>query len=174
MSIAQMIRWRIAEGMLYELQPRFTNASSVRRILIAETAWSVIQNPPADQTQRYAELEADLAQFVDSPTLNPQYIFMLTPARDCVWEIRSVMPQPQIRALGLFAAFNTFVVTHLSLRSALGTEWNSRPWKETKRLARAQWRVLFHSYAPLPGRDVNSLFSGAINGEYFKSPKPPK
>ena len=84
-----------------------------------------------------------------------------------MWEIRSIRHAPSIRVLGLFAARNTFVATNHALREDLGG-WQSREWNAVKRLARARWRTLFHTYQPIETTDVRIVVSGALNGKYFK------
>ena len=118
------------------------------------------------ETQRFASLEADLAVFVQSPALDPKYLYRLFPPRDCVWEIRSTRPDPQIRVLGLFAEKDVFVATHHALRSDLGL-WDSAAWRIAKRRANAEWWRLFSVYQPKTETDVHQLVSGAINGKYF-------
>jgi len=118
-------------------------------------------------TERFARLEADLADFVTSPTLDPQYLKSLYPARDGVWAIRGSRPKPSIRVLGLFAAKNKFIATNYAMRSDLG-EFESNEWRIERRRAKTIWRQLFPSYDFIPGRDVNKLFSGAINERYFQ------
>lgn len=124
--------------------------------------------PNIEETQRFAQLEADLAVFVNSPTIDPKYLFGLSPRSDRVWEIRSVRPKPSIRVLGRFAAKDEFVATHYVLRGQLG-RWNSREWKIGKRRAKAEWASLFHPYDAVDEQDINNLVSGAINGKYFRN-----
>ena len=89
------------------------------------------------------------------------------PMRDGVWEIRSVRPEPSIRVLGLFAEKDTFIATNAALREDLGG-WQSKQWKDPKRLAKVRWRQLFNTYPPLKATKPKLLVSGAIDGKYFK------
>lgn len=104
---------------------------------------------------------------MEGQTLDPKYLFMLTPKRDAVWEIRCTRPDPQIRVLGLFAAKDVFVATHHELRSDLGT-FESRAWKDAKRRARTEWQALAHTYQPLSSANILDLVTGAVDGKYFK------
>lgn len=126
-----------------------------------------ITAPAPEDVERFAQLEADLADFVTSPTLDPQYLKCLWPPRDGVWAIRSVRPKPSIRVLGLFAAKDKFVATNLAIRKELG-EFESEEWRIARRRAKAIWRKLFHVYPYIPGRDRNKVFSGAINEQHFR------
>lgn len=110
----------------------------------------------------------DLELFAEGQPIDPKYLFLLYPARDAVWEIRSVRDAPSIRVLGLFAAKDVFIATNHALRETLGG-WESREWKVVKRAARACWNRLFGTYQPLTSTNVRDLVSGAIDGKYFKN-----
>jgi len=116
---------------------------------------------------RMGFLEADLDAFASGQQIGPKYFFLLFPGAEGVWEIRSVRPEPSIRVLGLFAQRDVFVATNMAFRDELGG-WQSREWKNVKRLARSRWNQLFHTYKPLVSSNVHVLVSGAINGKYFK------
>jgi hypothetical protein len=156
--------------MLFALEPMPASAPRLRQLYMVERLYAAMMEHKATRadTERFAKLEADLGVFVNSPTIDPKYLFGLAPARDSVWEIRSVRGQPSIRVLGLFAAKDVFVATNYALRSDLH-KWESKQWKEAKRRARTEWTHLFNPYQPVGGRDVNALFSGAISGKYFKN-----
>jgi len=61
---------------------------------LTEELYLAISGPNPKDVERFARLEADLADFVTSPTLDPGYLKSLWPARDGVWAIRSVRPKP--------------------------------------------------------------------------------
>jgi hypothetical protein len=138
-------------------------------MFVSEALWGVLTSPQGDEAweQRVAELQADLEYFVEGMLIDPKYLFLLYPARDGVWEIRSVRPNPSIRVLGLFARKDVFVATNYALRENLGG-WQSRDWKQVKQAAKARWTYLFHNYQPQVSTKVHSLVTGAINGTYFK------
>jgi hypothetical protein len=138
-------------------------------MFVTEALWEILESPAgdADWEQRVGELRADLEVFVEGRTIDPKYLFLLYPAADAVWEIRSNREAPSIRVLGLFAKRNVFIATNLALRENLGG-WQSRAWKEVKRLARARWRHLFHTYRPVAGTRIKLLVTGAIDGKYFR------
>lgn len=169
MSILQNIRWRVQEGRLYPLVPLATSAPRIRSIYLSTYVYAAINEPRTDsaEIERYAQLEADLGVFVTSPTIDPKYLFLLSPTRESVWEIRTVRPNPGIRTMGLFASKDVFVATHYVSRDQL-PGWNSRAWKEAKRHAQTQWRNLFQVYDPLRDTNVQHLVTGAINGKYFR------
>jgi hypothetical protein len=121
-----------------------------------------------DMEERMGVLQADLELFAEGQPIDPKYLFRLYPAEDCVWEIRSVRPQPSIRVLGLFADQDVFVATNMALRETLGG-WQSREWKNVKRTARAMWSQLFHTYQPLNSSNIHDLVTGAVDAKYFKA-----
>lgn len=164
-----MIDWRADEGRLFPLLPKAAGDTPRRALYLTEELWQLLDTEHEDPEleERLGFLEADLQFFVGNESIHPKYLFHLYPARDAVWEIRSVAPVPSIRVLGLFAERDIFIATNFALRETLGG-WQSRAWKEVKRLARARWNQLFHPYNPQVGTDAKTLVSGAIDGQYFK------
>jgi hypothetical protein len=171
MSIRQMILERVQEGRLHAFYPLPLSGRRYREMYLTDELRRYFVAPQDVEVQRLAELEADLAVFVQSPSVDPNYIFCLHPVRDCVWEIRSVQPEPSIRVFGQFAAKDLFIAMHFELRSMLG-EWERKEWKISKRRAGSTWRSLFPAYNPMAGNDAKLLVTGAIDGKYFRS-KPP-
>lgn len=169
MSIQDEIVDRVARGMLWPLLPLVPGVSPIRALFVGEALQKVLDSPEGDDEweRRVGELRADLERFVVTPEITPKYLFLLYPARDYVWEIRSVAHDPSIRVLGRFAERDVLVATNHALRSDLGG-WQSRAWKEVKRLALAIWRTLFFSEKALETRDINQVVSGAMSGDYFK------
>lgn len=168
MSIQTLIQWRLQEGRIHELIPMPRRAPRIRKMYVADRLHLALMEakPTIEETRRFAQLEADLAVFVNSPTIDPKYLFGLWPPRDRVWEIRSVRPKPSIRVLGRFAAKDEFVAIHYVLREDLGG-WNSREWKIEKQRAKTEWTNLFYPYDAVDEQDIHNLVSGAINGKYF-------
>jgi hypothetical protein len=138
-------------------------------MLIAEELWNFLHEPGEDQEleARKGFLEADLEVFAESHLIGPKYLFLLYPAREAVWEIRSARPDPSIRVLGRFVTRDVFVATNYAMRDELGG-WQSRQWRDVKLMSRTVWRNLFHNYQPLLTTNVNDVVTGAINGRYFK------
>jgi hypothetical protein len=138
-------------------------------MFLSSELWELLNAPYEDEEMedRIGDLQADLEFFVESPSIDPKYLFLLYPARDAVWEIRSIRPTPSIRVLGLFAARDVFIATNHAMRDDLGG-WQSREWKQVKRTAVRCWAQLFHPYKPLAGTDASKLVTGAIDGRYFK------
>lgn len=138
-------------------------------MFLSEELWDLLATSHEDleMEERIGVLQADLEMFVESPSIDPKYLFLLYPARDAVWEIRSVRPNPSVRVLGLFAADDAFIATNCVLRETLGG-WQSREWKEVKRTAHRRWTQLFHPYQPRIETTARRLVSGAIDGRYFK------
>ena len=170
MSIFDEILDRFGRGMLFPVIPRARGSTIRRAMFVNEDLHNVLESPEGDQQweRRIAELRADLEVFVEARTIDPKYLFRLYPARDGVWEIRSVRENPSIRVLGLFASKDVFIATNHALREDLGG-WDSREWKSVKRSARARWRQLFPSYDPQTPSGVKSLITGALDGKYFKA-----
>ncbi|HTO66034.1 MAG TPA: hypothetical protein VMM15_32830 [Bradyrhizobium sp.] len=127
-----------------------------------------ITHEDPEMEERMGALQADLELFAEGRAVDPKYLFRLYPAEDCVWEIRSVRPEPSIRVLGLFADRDVFVATNIALRETLGG-WQSREWKNVKRTARAVWTQLFHTYQPVNSGNIHDLVTGAVNAKYFKA-----
>ena len=118
--------------------------------------------------ERIGTLRADLEAFVDGLPLHPKYLFLLSPIREAVWEIRSTREDPSIRVLGRFAARDVFIATNYALRNEL-FGWQSREWRDAKLMSRTIWTALFHTYPPVITSDVHEVVTGAINGKYFKT-----
>lgn len=155
--------------MLFPLLPRAAGSVPRRAMFLVPEVWSALNSPQgsAEWEQRVAGLQADLEIFVEGQAIDPKYMFLLHPARDAVWEIRSVRPSPSIRVLGRFAGRDVFVATGMALRETLGG-WQSREWNAMKRAAIARWTHLFHTYRPLGGTDIRLLVTGALDGRYFR------
>lgn len=168
MSIDDLILDRVRRGMLYPLIPRAPGARIIRAMLVGEKLHVLLNSPEGEEDweRRVGELQADLERFLTDP-IDPKYLFLLYPARDAVWEIRSVGTDPSIRVLGLFAKRDVFVATNFALRSELGG-WQSRDWRRFRREAGAIWRKTFDTYKPRPSTKIKDLVTGAISGDYFK------
>jgi hypothetical protein len=170
MSIENLIQARVAEGRLFHLRPRAPGTTSRRAMLLSEVVWTLFETSHPDPTMeaRIGALQADLEAFVEGMALHPRYLFLLFPAREGVWEIRSMRPDPSIRVLGRFADVDVFIATNYALRHELGG-WRSRAWRDVKLSARTVWTNLFHTYRPIITTNVHDVVTGAINGKYFKT-----
>ena len=138
-------------------------------MFVSEHIWKVLatEHEDGELETRLGELQADLELFAEGQPIDPKYLFLLYPASEGVWEIRSLRPAPSIRVLGFFAAKDVFIATNMARREELGG-WQSREWKNVKRLAQTRWRNLFHTYRPMISADISTLATGTINGKYFK------
>ena len=170
MSIQDEILDRWNRGMLFPVLPKARGTTIRRALFVNEGLHAVLNSPEGDQDweRRVGELRADLERFVEAATIDPKYLFLLYPARDAVWEIRSTSPDPSIRVLCLFAAKDTLIATGHALRDDLGG-WQSREWKTVKRDARAAWRRLFNPYQPRLDVSAKALVTGALDGKYFRT-----
>ena len=169
MSIESLIQWKVAQGALFPLRPRAAGETCRRAMFLTEGLWNLLHTTHPDDIMeaRVGTLLADLETFVIGDAITPKYLFLLAPARDGVWEIRSARPDPSIRVLGLFADQNVFIATNFALRGELGG-WESREWKEAKRMAVALWRQVCLNYRPILSTNVHDLVTGAIDGRYFR------
>jgi hypothetical protein len=139
-------------------------------MLASEEVWKALSTTYRDEEMedRMGTLQADLEVFTEIQPIHPKYLFLLYPLSQGVWEIRSVRDDPSIRVLGLFPKRDVFVATNMALREDLGG-WQSREWKDVKKIARARWNILFHTYQPIITSNVHDVVSGAANGKYFKA-----
>lgn len=169
MSIQDEIMDRTNRGMLYPLLPRARGATIRRAMLVSEELWTDLNSPEGDPEwdERVGKLQADLEVFVTEKSIEPKYLFLLFPATDAVWEIRSVRDNPSIRVMGLFAEKDIFISTNFARREGLGG-WQSREWKWVKRMARALWRRIFPAYAPVTTANVKEVCSGASDEIFYK------
>lgn len=170
MSIEDELADRVGRRMLFPVLPRAKGAAPNRAMFVAEGLHEVLNSPEGDDEdweRRVGELQADLERFVNGDHITPEYLKLLYPANEGVWEIRSVADKPSIRVLGLFPLKDTYVATNFELRENLGG-WESRAWKDVKRLARTIWRQIFHTYRPLITTEIGQIVSGALDGKYFK------
>jgi hypothetical protein len=169
MSISAWILELYGQELLFPILPTAPGATVRRAMFATREVRDLLQSPEGDSEweQRVASLQADLERFVVDRTIDPKYLFLLSPRRDAAWEIRSVRPSPSIRVLGHFAHKDIFVATTFAKREDLNG-WQSEEWKAIKRRSAAIWRRLFQQYQPRKETRVQDLVSGALNGRYFK------
>ncbi len=169
MSIHDEILDRCRRGMLFPLIPKAQGATIRRAMLVGEDLHGLLNSPEGDEDweRRIGDLLADLEYFVTGEEIHCKYLFLLSPAQESVWEIRSVHDKPSIRVLGLFAMKDAFIATNLAKRSDLGG-WESKAWKKVKLIARSEWRKTFQAYCPIMFTNIHQLVSGAVDGKYLK------
>lgn len=167
MSIQEEIWEQVGNGSLVELRPDRIDEGKPRRMYLTTELYEelTMERDTLKEMERYANLEADLKVFLVSPTIDPKYLFGLTPAGKGVWEIRSRRHKPSIRVFGQFAAKDTFIATHCALRPKLGG-WKSFEFKREIHKSRQTWNKLFTYPAVIA--DIHDLVTGAIDGKYFK------
>jgi hypothetical protein len=170
MSIDDLIKDRVARGMIYPLIPRAAGSAARRGMFVSEGIWEMLSTEHQDEEMedRLGILQADLELFAEGQPVDPKYLFLLYPPHEAVWEIRSLRPEPSIRVLGRFAKKDVFIATNMELRENLGG-WQSREWKNVKRLACTRWGHLFHTYPPMLSTNIHDLVTGAVNGKYLKA-----
>ena len=169
MSIQELIQARLMDQMLFTIRPAAAGSTSRRALFVSEELWNFLstEHLDAEMEDRVGYLLADLDTFADGTELHPRYLFLLSPSREAVWEIRSTIPDPSIRVLGRFAAKEVFIATNYALRDDL-EGWQSRPWRDVKVKSRTVWTNLFHTYRPIVTTNVHDVVTGAIDGKYFK------
>lgn len=156
--------------MLFPLLPKARRSAPRRLMFVSEGLWGLLNSPEGDAEweERIANLRAELERFVEGRSIDPKYLFLLHPARDCVWEIRCTKHDPSVRVMGFFAAKDVFIATNFCLREDLGG-WQSREWRAAKRQAGAEWRRVLHPYSPMPQTRIRTLVTGALDGKYFRT-----
>lgn len=164
-----IIQAAVNSGLLYPVIPRAKGTSVRRPMFLTEELKRAFESEYLDQAweERMGALEAELDTFVNGDLLTPKYLFLLTPTRDRIWEIRSTKEDPSIRVLVQFAQKDVLIATHYELRSDLNG-WDSQEWKKAKRRAGAIWRNIFPAYNSLGSTNIHDLVTGAINGKWFK------
>jgi hypothetical protein len=169
MSIEDEIVDRVERKMLFPLIPKAAGATVRRAMFIEEALWTELNSAEGDPVwdERIGRLRADLEVFVTEEEITPKYLFLLFPKTDRVWEIRSVQERPSIRVLGLFPTKDVFISTNYALREAL-EGWQSRAWRDVKKMALAMWRKIFLTYQAVETNDVREVCSGASNGVFYK------
>lgn len=169
MSIEDEIVDRCDRGMLFPLLPKAAGATTRRAMFIEEGLWAELNSSEGDPVwdERIGRLRADLEIFVTEEEITPKYLFRLFPKLDRVWEIRSIQEKPSIRVLGLFPLKDVFVSTNYALREAL-EGWQSRAWRDVKKMALAMWRKLFLTYRAVETTNVKDVCSGASDGVFYK------
>lgn len=155
--------------MLFPITPQAAGATIRRAMFVGEQLWKELNSPEGDAEweERIGRLRADLELFVTESAIAPRYLFLLYPARDAVWEIRSIRDRPSLRVMGLFPEMDVLVSTNHARREDLGG-WQSRDWKTVKRMALSVWRKLFPTYDPLVTTKVGEVCSGATNEVFYK------
>ena len=140
------IQQHTASGRLRAVRPRSPRDTIKRPIYLVPTLYEVIYTsyPASTEKDRYNSLQADLEVFLTGLPITDSYLCPIRPLQRRVWEIRSKVPKPSVRIFGLFASRDVFVGTNHQVRSALGG-FNSLEWKQASRIARHEWKLLFHA-----------------------------
>lgn len=153
-----------AGGDLYCLRPKSVRDRIRRPMYVVPEIWDALNaiHPEVEEKDRFASLRADLEMFVTGVPLTEAYLKRLKSKSENVWAIRSKVPTPSVRVLGLFAARDVFICTNFHLRKDLGA-FNSTEWRAAILTAEWKWKQLFLSQLPMTG-DLLELASGVING----------
>jgi len=127
--------------------------------------------------QRCARLRADLENIVtaehvtvcwDPFKARNEQIGRLNPVQDEVWDLRSQEPPPGLRVFFRFALKDVLVALTCAPRS-VPVPWinrlpllgrTSREWRKAIIECRREWRLLFPTYEPIRGTDINAYLTG--------------
>jgi hypothetical protein len=174
MSIRDSIEFWIKEGKLYELKLVFASDQIQRTMIISDEIYQLLNGPWEDDVwgRRCGFLRGTLEAFVKGQEIgvclepfkaSKAYMGRLHRPRDEVWDIRSIDPSPGIRVFGRFAEKDVFVGLIWSPRSVdipasqrlpLGPR-ESIEWKNAIIECKTKWTVLFPSYQPVHGREID-------------------
>lgn len=163
MSIGDEIRRRRAEGRLHLVRGRMPGSSVRRPLFVTTDLWARL-NGPWEQTadmERWSNLWADLERFVEGRSIDPEYLYWLTPTRDMVFEIRSVLPAPSLRIFASFAKEDVLIATCYAERPWLG-RWGSKQWRDAIVKSKAIWRNLFPTYNPHSGVSIHDFITDNV------------
>ena len=168
MSISDEIGEHVTNGDLVPLRPRIGfGARQIRRYMfLTNELNSNIQSEIASGDIRFAELEADLINFLVEPEIEKDYLKQLRPPTDGVWEIRSQRVEPTIRVFGQFAKKNTLIATSFRYRGDL-EEFSNPEWDREKKLTQHAYRQLFPCHQAKNTINAYKLFDGAIDEKYY-------
>lgn len=168
MSIFDEIRDHEANGDLVALRPRFGfGARKIRRYMfLTNELNSKIQSAIAAGDIRFAELEADLVNFLVVPEIEKEYLKQLRPPTDGVWQIRSQRVEPTIRVFGQFVARNILIATSFRYRGDL-KEFSNPEWDYEKKLTQHTYRQLFPGHNAKKTTNAHMLFDGAVDEKYY-------
>jgi len=169
MSIEREIASHVDGGKLRLVTPMVPSDRLQRNLYLTEELFNEVYEDKQyhHEIKMFANLIADLEVFVTSDTIDPNYLWLLEPHKDGIWEIRSTRQELQIRVFGAFAAKDIFIGTHYKLREDLGRKDNEQ-WKIQIKFAKKVWSSLFPAYTHKKTNDRNQLFTGALDENYFK------
>lgn len=153
MLIDEAVKAAIANGQLILARPAVPWADPRRMFLMCEPLSRAIEagRVSADEKtiKRWAQLEADIAHFVEGGHITKDRLKQLDPFKYEHWELRSLEPRPSLRVFGRFVCPDVFVGTHVRERPGLGAKW-SLDWEMEKLACEEYWTAVglenpFHS-----------------------------
>lgn len=169
MSIRNEIFTHVREGRLVLVYPISPGEGVKRSLFVVPKIWEKLDGCwEGGGDDRFAELYADLEVFIGGHIIAPSYLWLLSPKKQGVFQIRSTYPYPQLRLFGVFAERDVMVATHLWDRDELG-RYGSDEEKKAHSDCVKVWNDLFPSNDFLKGTlNVNEYVSNAAPGKYFK------
>jgi len=156
----------LASPELHCLESLTTGNDTVRIMYVAKEIWDVVNPPYADNSDgvMHAEFRQTLDAFLEgaefsvaeNPYVKPAdaMIARVNPLKAELWDIRSIIPHPGIRALGGFWRQDTFVALTWDYRENLDERWDA----EIERCQRC-WREMFDSKGPLKGETLDEYLT---------------
>jgi len=170
-SIVGHIRTCLDHGRLYQYEPAIPVEAHLRIILLTPEMREEIDAELLDREaeHRTGAFLADLDHFIAGGEITigdrrDKHAFLkrLEPEGEQVWELRSVDPEPSVRAFGTFADTDILVLTPMRLRTELGG-FNSRAFKDEIRRTRQIWHGIFAPYSPLTSEKVTDYVNENVN-----------
>jgi hypothetical protein len=160
MSIADSIRWHVAEGRLFPVRPKAYGSIERRMMFVSQELNEILvsEAPSLADVARIAVLDAQLGHFVEGGVVDPTYMRMLDRPAHNVLEIRARRPRPSIRVFGRFAQKDVFIALNVELRNSLAGK-GSRAWRDEAVRCGVLWRALFPTYDPLEGDSLHDFIS---------------
>lgn len=148
-------------------------------MLLSRELQSLLDGPwvnPRWKSRFSAQLRADLEAFVQGQFLSlslvpfgarNEYMALLDPPSDGIWDIRSRMPSPGLRVLGAFAEKDVFIAMLCAPRSVAVDvlhrppllNKDSREWRDSIQEVKSEWRRLLLTYPPVGGDNPNDVLS---------------
>ncbi len=179
MSIRILVRDRIKEQRLVEVEPLVPVLSRSRSVLACAKAYEQLDPETAEDS-----LEAGrLRRKIDNLIRGDRIVVGQRRNRDCdvkrldpisqeVWEVRE-RNSPSIRMFFRFAEKDCFVITNIrsvadlfskiwDLKNLIGEVWPE--WRAEIRLCKARWRALFITFNPHTGVSLHDYVSNSVDG----------
>jgi hypothetical protein len=168
MSIQDSIEQHVKNGRLHKLPSLVTGDDTARILYVSDEIFADVDSQlavNADDTRLFefrqtldAWLEHGEFSVAENPDLKPSDAMLarLRPVNAEMWDIRSIVPRPGIRALGAFIGQDTFVALTWDYRENLDEAGAFDA--EVKRAVEA-WQNLFGQEKPFKGASLDEYLT---------------